>query len=71
MLARNYYTATEVAEIMGVSKSYAYKVIQRLNAEMEAKGYYTVTGKVNRNYFEEKVCYPGSERSNVNVSVQR
>lgn len=56
---------------MGVSKSYAYKVIQRLNAEMEAKGYYTVTGKVNRNYFEEKVCYPSSERRNANVSVQR
>lgn len=27
-------TASEVAEAMGVSKAYAYKVIQRLNKEL-------------------------------------
>lgn len=57
MLERNYYTTAEVAEIMGVSKSYAYKIVQQLNAELKEKGFITVSGKVNKNYFREKTCY--------------
>ena len=57
MLERNYFTAEQVAEIMGVSKGIAYKVMQKLNAELDAKGFITISGKVNRNYFIEKVCY--------------
>ena len=37
MLERNYYTTAEVAEIMGVSKSYAYKIVQQLNAELKER----------------------------------
>ncbi len=59
MLERNYFTAEQVAEIMGVSKGTAYKVMQKLNAELDAKGFITISGKVNRNYFIEKVCYGG------------
>ena len=29
----------DVAQELGVSKSYAYKLIQRLNAELREKGY--------------------------------
>ena len=61
MLERNYYTTAEVAEIMGVSKSYAYKIVQQLNAELKEKGFITVSGKVNKNYFKEKTCY-GSDK---------
>ncbi len=46
-----FMTAEEVAKEMNVSKAYAYKVIQRLNAELFKMGYYTVSGKVNRKYF--------------------
>lgn len=42
---------------MRVSKSTAYKVIQRLNAELQELGYTTISGKVNRRYFLEKICY--------------
>ena len=47
-------TADEVAREMNVSKAYAYKVIQRLNREMQEMGYLTVSGKVNRKFLLRK-----------------
>lgn len=38
----------------GVSQAYAYKLIRKLNDELEAKGYTVVAGKVSRKYFEEQ-----------------
>lgn len=55
-------TASGVAEAMGVSKAYAYKVIQRLNKELQAKGYLTVAGKVNRKFFMQKINYQDEDR---------
>lgn len=55
-------TASGVAEAMGVSKAYAYKVIQRLNKELQEQGYLTVSGKVNRKFFMKKVNYQDDER---------
>ena len=52
-----FMSADEVAKEMNVSKAYAYKVIQRMNAELVEMGYYTVSGKVNRKYFMKKVDY--------------
>ena len=52
----------EVAQELGVSKSYAYKIVQKLNAELREKGYLTISGRVNRRYFMEKLCYGGAER---------
>ena len=43
-----FMTADEVAKEMNVSKAYAYKVIQRMNAELAEMGYYTVSGKQKR-----------------------
>ena len=51
---RMYLTAEEVAEILGVSKAYAYKVIRNLNDELEIKGYVVISGKVSTKYFIEK-----------------
>ena len=47
----------EVAQELGISKSHAYKVIHKLNAELREKGYLTIAGRVNRNFFMEKFCY--------------
>ena len=47
----------EVAQELGVSKSYAYKIVQRLNAELKEKGILTISGRVNRKYFMERTCY--------------
>ena len=47
----------EVAAELGVSKSYAYKIVKQLNEELQKLGYLTVAGRVNTNYFRKKVCY--------------
>lgn len=47
--------AEEVAEQIGSSKAYAYKLIRRLNEELEASGRLTIPGKVNAEFFEERV----------------
>ena len=57
MTERNFMRVEEVAEELGVSKSYAYKIVQQLNAELKAKGYLTISGRVNRRFFLEKYCY--------------
>ena len=57
-----FMTVAEVAETLGISKSYAYKIIHRLNQELKEKGFITIAGRINRRYFNEKVCYGGSEK---------
>ena len=47
----------DVAVALGVSKSYAYKIVQKLNRELREKGYISISGKVNRQYFLERTCY--------------
>ena len=54
---KNFMTVDEVAQELNVSKSYAYKVVRELNAEMQKLGYLTVTGRVNTNFFRKKLCY--------------
>ena len=51
----------EVAQELGVSVSYAYKVIQRLNAELKGKGFLTISGRINRQYFNERLYGAGKE----------
>ena len=57
MQAQNFMRVEEVAQELGISKSHAYKVIHKLNAELRDKGYLTISGRVNRNFFMEKFCY--------------
>lgn len=46
----------DVADELGVSKSYAYKIVQRLNAELKEQGFLTISGRVNKQYFLERTC---------------
>ena len=50
-----YITANEVAEYCGVSKSMAYKIIHQMNDDLKSNGYYTISGRVPRSYFNEKI----------------
>lgn len=54
-MKKMYITADEVANILGVSRGYAYKVIMGLNDELEEKGFRVFSGKVLTKYFEEKL----------------
>lgn len=52
----------EVAEALEVSVPYAYKIIRKLNEELESEGYLTVKGRVNRDYFYERIYSKGGEK---------
>ena len=53
-LKKRTYGADEVASLLGVSRAYAYKVIRKLNAELEAEGMLTIPGKVSAAYLESR-----------------
>ena len=53
--------AEEVAQELSVSKPYAYKLIHQLNEELKAKGFITISGRVNRKYFYERLYGAGKE----------
>lgn len=55
MAEKNFMNAADVAEYMDISVPMAYKVIRKLNDELKKQGYITISGKVNRRYFEMKI----------------
>ena len=57
MESTSFMRVDEVAQELGVSKSYAYKIVQKLNAELKEKGFMTISGRVNKQYFFERTCY--------------
>ena len=66
---QTFITVAEVAEMMGISKSYAYKIVHKLNEDLKAMGYLTIAGRVNRSYFLEKTCYsPGRSQQLSQIS---
>ncbi len=56
-----FYTADEVALQLGVSKAYAYKIIKKLNNELNQKGFITIAGKVSKDYYNERI-YQSTKR---------
>ncbi|NDO46998.1 hypothetical protein [Clostridium sp. MD294] len=61
--------AEEIAIELGVSKPYAYKLIRKLNEELKNRDFITISGKVNRQFFEEKIY--GLRKEESYVSLQR
>ena len=66
---RTFLSAADVAEELGSSKAYAYKLIKVLNKELEEKGYIVIPGKVSRNYFREKM-YGGTRKEYAGLQRQ-
>lgn len=53
----------EVAEEMGVSVPYAYKLIRKLNEELKQTGCITISGRIDRKFFHEKFyCTKSAEQ---------
>ncbi len=50
---KKFLTATDVAEILSVSRSTAYRIIRKLNNELNKAGKITVAGKISARYFYE------------------
>lgn len=57
MESTRFMRVDEVAQELGISKSYAYKIVQKLNTELKEKGFMTISGRVNKRYFMERTCY--------------
>lgn len=51
-----YFTASELAEILGISVGHAYKIIRKLNDELQKDGYIVIAGKVPKRYVEKR-CF--------------
>ena len=52
---KRFLTAQDVMEMLGVSLSYSYKLIRRLNSELEADGFVTIKGRVSTQYFMKRI----------------
>lgn len=59
-MAIQFLNAEEVAEALGVSLSTAYRIIKKLNGELNSRGYITIPGKVSKKYFADRF-YEGDE----------
>ncbi len=62
MESTSFMRVDEIAQELGISKSYAYKIVQRLNAELKEKGFMTISGRVNKQYFMERTCYGATKK---------
>lgn len=48
-----YYTAQEVADMLGISRGHAYRIVKKLNEELSEKGFIIIAGKIPKKYLEE------------------
>ncbi|MDE6313050.1 MAG: ICEBs1 excisionase [Lachnospiraceae bacterium] len=48
-----YYTASEVQEMLDVSRGKAYQVVRDLNEELETKGFIVIAGKIPKQFFNK------------------
>jgi hypothetical protein len=49
-----FITAEEVQDVLGVSRSKAYQIVQGMNRELKAQGFITISGKCPIAYFRKK-----------------
>ena len=54
-MANQFMRADEVATELGISRSYAYKLIRQLNQELKERGFLTIAGRINRDYLKERL----------------
>lgn len=55
-----YVFVYEIMEDIEISKNEAYKLIRKLNSELEAMGYHVFRGRVNREYYYKRTRYQAS-----------
>ena len=60
-MSNQFMRADEVARELGISKSFAYKLIRQLNQELKERGFLTIAGRINRDYLRERLYTAESE----------
>ena len=69
-MTKMFLRVSDVSEILGVSESYAYKLIRKLNKEMKDLGFQTIQGRVDTKFFYEHFYQTKDyERGNVNAGI--
>ena len=69
-MENRFIRADDVARELDVSKPYAYKLIRQLNEELKAKGFVTIAGRVNRQYFYERLYGAGNPQRDITMSCK-
>lgn len=54
-MERRYYTVCDIMQILGISRSKAYKLLREWNQELETMGYITISGKISKRFVDEKI----------------
>ncbi len=63
MASNTFMRVDDVANELDVSKSYAYKIVRKLNRELDSKGIITIAGRINKQYFMERLCYEAQAKT--------
>ena len=50
-----YLSVEDIAELFELSVSFAYRVVERMNADLASKNYYVILGRVPTRYVEDKI----------------
>ena len=50
-----YLSVEDVAEVFDISVSFAYRVVERMNADLANNNYYVILGRVPTRYVEDKI----------------
>ena len=64
MAGQMFMRVDEVAEELGVSKPYAYRLIRDMNEELKKTGCITISGRIDRKFFYEKFYGTKERREN-------
>ena len=51
MKESTFYKATDIMDLLEVSRYKAYGIIKELNEELVARGYRTIAGRISKRYF--------------------
>lgn len=60
-MSKEFISAGELAELLGVSVSSGYKYVHQMNLELQEKGFLTVRGKVPAAYAKKRFFFGESE----------
>ena len=50
-----YLSMEDVAEVFDILVSFAYRVVERMNADLASKNYYVILGRVPTRYVEDQI----------------
>ena len=53
VMEKMFLKVSDVMKVLDVSEYYAYKLIRKLNKELEKKGSFVMAGRIDRQFFYE------------------